>query len=475
MGSDYNSRFFAVCQHLNNHYFLFYFVIFRYHLASDSPLILTADMDPAWNSEPPKGTLDCILCKSVISFPNKDKKKYFKHMKKDHGAFYNINLMLIFNLLDRNHILKLIANIKNGENSNATEKKKKVCDAEVQTDHYYQATSDYPITEDDIVLIDSGLPVPKPIMLSNPTNALNQIEEIQRFLGQFTGASDQFVNHTEEMDISSDFATVVVENTSNQNSFEMDVPSDVELEEAISMSTPKTNKVKKVKREFIEPNPNSDPIEVMLDDEDDFNILDMTNDDFVLTAGGPQPISDYTSFIPGAVIPLSYDPFQPVSQPFSIESASNQSFVQVETSPNTSYSNTKDVDNSQHDENSTFVGNLENQKEKKFSRDKDMLTVYLQNSSEYFKKFPKQITTASKERAQRFTDVDPQLPAGWKIKTFDRKTGKSTGRQDKEFLSPELKVFRSRIAVVEYMKAMGGYSEEEMYNVLPIKVKREKV
>ena len=37
-----------------------------------------------------------------------------------------------------------------------------------------------------------------------------------------------------------------------------------------------------------------------------------------------------------------------------------------------------------------------------------------------------------------------------------------------------MKVFRSKIAVLEYMKAMGGYTDEEMFKVLPVKVKREK-
>ena len=31
--------------------------------------------------------------------------------------------------------------------------------------------------------------------------------------------------------------------------------------------------------------------------------------------------------------------------------------------------------------------------------------------------------------------------------------------------------FRSKVAVVEYMRAMGGYSDEEMFRVLPVHVK----
>jgi len=408
-------------------------------------------------------------------------------MKKDHGAFYNINLILIINLLERKQILKLIANIKSGDNKETIEEKKNVCDAEAQTDNYYQDAIDYQsITEDDIVLLDSGLPVPKPIMLSNPTNPPinNQIEDIRRFLGQFSDDSEQLLRTAEAMDISNSVVDVE-ENLTNQNIFEMEVPSDYELEEAIPMSTPKSNK-KKIKREFIEPNPNIDPIEVMLDDEDDFNILDMTNDDFIFTAGGPQPIKDYTSFIPGSVIPLSYDPSQLIHQPFLIDSIEpnqqNLSIQIVETTPSDAFNNTtvitakedqsKSIQNVLQSENISY-DKVENVKEKKTN--KDMLTTYLLNCSEYFKKFPKQINSCSNERALKFTESDPKLPAGWKCKTYYRNTGKSTGRQDKEFLSPELKVFRSRIAVVEYMKAMGGYSEQEMFNVLPIKVKREKV
>jgi len=388
-------------------------------------------------------------------------------MKKDHGAFYNINLILIINLLERKQILKLIANIKSGEND---EKKKSVSDAEVQTDTVYQ-----PISEDDIVVIDSGHPVPKPIMITETNTPINaQIEEIRRFLGQISDGSEQLTNIAETMDISDENPTVVTNiSTSTQGSFELEVPSDFELEEAIPMSTPKSNKVKKVKREFIEPNPNLDPIEVMLEGEDEFNILDMTNDDFVLTAGGPQPIQDYASFVPGSVIPLSYNPMdslEPVSQNFSIpEEIPENSFTNPVNTVSDDFN--KSIQDVLQLENMNYT-NIENLIEKKTS--KDMLTIYLQNCSEYFKKFPKQIVSASQERALRFTETDPTLPAGWKVKTFDRKTGKSTGRQDKEFLSPELKVFRSRIAVLEYMKAMGGYTEEEMFKVVPIKVKKEK-
>jgi len=441
-------------------------------------------MDAAWNNPPPKGTLPCILCKSVISFPNKDKKKYFKHMKKDHGAFYNINLILIINLLERKQILKLIANIKSGESD---EKKKTVtANAEVQTDAPYEpAAAYYSGADEDIVVVDSGFPVPKPMLMpgiANTSDDVNaQIEEIRRFLGQIsdeTGKTDSYNNESyndESMDISDENPTV----TNNiEHGFELQVPNDLELEEAIPMSTPKQDKnQRRMKKEFIEPDPSQDPMEVMLEGEEEFNILDVTNDDLVLTAAGPQHIEDYTSFIPGAVIPPSYNPSEVLDESnvdVDDQTASDSPDVNPIHNPsNVSNDGRDNLEKSGQEETMKNVQNIENLVEKKTK--KDMLTIYLQNCSEYFRKFPKQISSCTQERALRFVDTDPNLPEGWKIQTFDRKTGKSTGRRDKEFLSPEMKVFRSKIAVLEYMKAMGGYSEEEMFKVLPINVKKERM
>ena len=36
-------------------------------------------------------------------------------------------------------------------------------------------------------------------------------------------------------------------------------------------------------------------------------------------------------------------------------------------------------------------------------------------------------------------------------------------------------MLRSRVGVVEYMKAMGGYTELEMARVLPVRIKKEKI
>jgi len=404
-------------------------------------------MDPEWNSQPPKGTLACILCKSVISFHNKDKNQYFMHMAKDHGAFFNINLMLIINLLERRQILKLIDNIKSGENEMHTKS------VEVQTEGWHKEER---IVDDDIAVVETVPAISNTMMAmeGNSPGVNDHIEELRKFLGQISSGDynkQKSSSYEETSDVSMDFSNSDVENSLSHplNNEEFNVPSDTELEEVITISTPITNRSKRIKREFIENQ--VDPMDVLLEeDSEEFNILDVTNEDLVLTPGGPRPIEDYASFVPGAVIPPSYNPTE-------------------------SFSKNEDVDNTTAEEVIEKPGDImQLQTNMAFKKHKDDIISYLLSCSDYFKRFPKQIVTATKERAQSFTEVDPILPKGWRSKSMPRKGGREPNRLDKEFLSPELKVFRSKIAVLEYMKAMGGYTEEELNAVMPVKIKKER-
>ena len=101
-----------------------------------------------------------------------------------------------------------------------------------------------------------------------------------------------------------------------------------------------------------------------------------------------------------------------------------------------------------------------------------MIIDFVTKQSDYFKEKPKEISNSTEARALKFTETDPSLPEGWRVRAFVRKRG----RMDFEYLSPELKVFRSKVGVVEYMKAMGGYSDTEMDRVCPgIRIKKEKI
>ena len=52
------------------------------------------------------------------------------------------------------------------------------------------------------------------------------------------------------------------------------------------------------------------------------------------------------------------------------------------------------------------------------------------------------------------------MPEGWKFRELGK--ARSNGRIDREYLSPDFMVFRSKRSMVEYMKVMSEYSQEEI-------------
>ena len=400
-------------------------------------------MDPRFkSSEQIKDTLTCLLCHAAISYQNRDKKKFVNHMRKDHGAFYNIGLILIINLLDKGTSIKLIQDIYREKYSRRKEDTKSeqqkeafaqtepsVADAEVQTDFAEDSESNFSGGE----------------FLSDLQHFVSNLQ-----LGTTTQMTEE--ESWRESDIS-------LKSETSSADDDLYIPSDIELDEAIPTSTPNSKDVLKIKQEkidyFIPPDSSLDPIEVLLEGED-FNILDVTKEDLVLTPGGPMPISDYSNFLPGALVPPQYDPTEEVERPPEEKlDDSNDKNHKVEKRKRKSEVFSRDSESTK----------------KQNTKEKDLVCLYLKEESQYFKTTKNEISSSSRDRAVKFTEADETLPEGWKCRSFTRKNG----RIDYEYLSPELKVLRSRVGVLEYMKAMGGYTELEMAQVLPVRIKKEKL
>lgn len=357
-------------------------------------------------------------------------------MRRDHGAFYNIGLILIINLLDKGTSIKLIQDIYREKYSRRRKDQSKEASAQTEAD-----VADAEVQTDFVEGSDSKF------------SGGQFLSDLQHFVTNLQLGTSQMTDQEswQESDISL--------NTEISTGDDLFIPSDIELDEAISTSTPNSKEVVKIKQEkidfFIPPDPSLDAIEILLDGKD-FNILDVTKEDLVLTPGGPMPISDYSNFLPGALIPPQYDPTGEVVAPAEkIFDDSNDKISKVEKRKRQSVVHSPDSEATK----------------KQNTKEKDLVCFYLKEESQYFKKTKNEISSSSRDRAIKFTEVDETLPEGWKCRQFTRKNG----RVDYEYLSPELKVLRSRVGVSEYMKAMGGYTEVEMARVLPVRIKKEKI
>jgi len=84
------------------------------------------------------------------------------------------------------------------------------------------------------------------------------------------------------------------------------------------------------------------------------------------------------------------------------------------------------------------------------------------SSSQYFKNNPKILSTARDSSVSLFDQVNPSLPLGWRqrILTVISKSGdKVTNRH---YLSPEMKVLKSGMAVVEYLRLKGEFDIDQL-------------
>ena len=81
----------------------------------------------------------------------------------------------------------------------------------------------------------------------------------------------------------------------------------------------------------------------------------------------------------------------------------------------------------------------------------------IKKTSEYFQSFPKQLRKGYESDKLRYLEIDSILPEGWFYRVVGSRAG---GRCDKEFLSPDCVIFRSRKAAIEYAKCMNIYSNE---------------
>ena len=83
------------------------------------------------------------------------------------------------------------------------------------------------------------------------------------------------------------------------------------------------------------------------------------------------------------------------------------------------------------------------------------------SSSTYFAKNPKMLASARGSTIELF-EVNPVLPEGWRQRVLEVISKKGDKLVSRHYLSPELKVLRSGMAVVEYLRIKGEMDLEQL-------------
>jgi len=87
------------------------------------------------------------------------------------------------------------------------------------------------------------------------------------------------------------------------------------------------------------------------------------------------------------------------------------------------------------------------------------------SQSRYFSKNPNAITAARGKSVALFTEIPSGLPPNWKMRSVET-TNKAGGKGvTRHFLSPELKVLKTGLAVVEYLRLKGELDTEQILEI----------
>eukprot|EP00091_Calanus_sinicus_P022561 TRINITY_DN7211_c0_g1_i3.p1 TRINITY_DN7211_c0_g1~~TRINITY_DN7211_c0_g1_i3.p1 ORF type:complete len:129 (-),score=26.01 TRINITY_DN7211_c0_g1_i3:45-431(-) len=87
------------------------------------------------------------------------------------------------------------------------------------------------------------------------------------------------------------------------------------------------------------------------------------------------------------------------------------------------------------------------------------------SQSKYFTKNPKVITSARGKSISLFNETPVGLPEKWQMRTFEATTKTGAKSMIKHYLSPELKVLKTGLAVVEYLRLKGEMGPEQILEV----------
>jgi len=87
------------------------------------------------------------------------------------------------------------------------------------------------------------------------------------------------------------------------------------------------------------------------------------------------------------------------------------------------------------------------------------------SQSKYFTRNPKVITSARGKSVSLFNELPVGLSENWKMRTFEVTTKTGDKTMIKHYLTPELKVLKTGLAVVEYLRLKGEMGTEQLLEI----------
>jgi len=427
----------------------------------------------------PPGTVCCILCRGMIAYRNNDTTRFSNHMNYEHGAYFDMEFLLAACLMDeeerkavRNVMeLKYKSQKKESQEIKGSPSKRPI--SAIATDVTNKAAK-VARTEKDVVvkkevadeirILPEDWDVPK-----TADDAADKKEEDQRIMFKCDGCEKSFLHRKSlqthqvkfghasnpEAPSPSEFSCKVA-NCKYTGNKSKDLQSHMTRMHKTATPTPPksatptptksatpppsvapsttqsselfTNMAKSWAKKKVTPNKTQNkPTKVKKEPVDDSknNSLQEMSESLV----NDESSSSETPVTDSSIADSSIDTSTEVSNGES-KTIEDTTFVSIDSSSN----------------------DAENPDEVNISK------------SKYFKANPQTVSTMTEKAgaADQFTVVDDKLPAGWKVKEILHEFKSGRKERKRSYLTPDLKILKTGLAVLEYMRLSGRYSAKEI-------------
>jgi len=428
----------------------------------------------------PPGTVCCILCRGMIAYRNSDTTRFNNHMNYEHGAYFDMEFLLAACLMDEEE-RKAVRNVMElkykSQKKDDPEKKgspskrpsSALSSEETSAAKVARTETDIVVKQevsDEIRILPENWDVPKSI-----DDVSKEKEDDQKVMFKCDGCDKSFLHrkslqsHQNKVGHISNTPPVVI--TPQPSEFSCKVSNCKYI--GTKMKDLQGHMTRMHKTVTPTPPKSDTPPPGGASAEDQSNALFSNMAKSWAKKKLPPKTPLKTPKVKKEPVDTSKnDSLQEISENHIDESADhNSSGVSVnstteadslvdssiDTSMETSTSENKTV------EDTTFVSidssslnETENPDEVNISK------------SKYFKANPQTVSTLSDKAGagDQFTVVDEKLPSGWKVKEILHEFKSGRKERKRNYLTPDLKILKTGLAVLEYMRLSGKYSAKEI-------------
>ena len=361
-------------------------------------------------------TVNCILCHGMIIYRDGDKLKFREHMRYEHGAFYDLDFLLASSLMETDQKESLARTVQTCLYGEAERKEVKQ-DEEEET---LKENTNY--DKDD----QSNQPE---LEHSEKPKMKKKKKPGRKKAGSVVGEDSLSVNTKQEVEETSFSDQEPLMEGVEEQGLETGGPGErflCQVESCGKSYNTKGNRMTHEKKAH--------------------GILGPR-------AAKRQRMSVSTEDSPGPALPEISQSDQADQQPEAEAESFNESSASSSFLTDTSLMDEDMTEDSEGQDENNPVQELQ-------SGAQSQAQVDL-SSSKYFEKNPKMIANCRSSLRNLFL-VNPALPEGWGQRVLEATSKKGDKVTSKHYLSPEQKVLRSGMAVVEYLRIKGELEPDQL-------------